>query len=70
MDPDMGLFSTQVFNEGIDNELLEKCRTIMNGLYDETKELLSRNIEALECIAKELLAKESLCDEDIDRLIL
>ena len=42
----------------------------MNGLYDETKELLSRNIEALECIAKELLAKESLCDEDIDRLIL
>ncbi|TAH70866.1 MAG: ATP-dependent zinc metalloprotease FtsH [Anaerolineaceae bacterium] len=69
MDPDMGLFSTQVIQEGIDKELIEKCRTIMKDLYEETKELLSKNITSLESITKELLIKESLCGEDIDRLI-
>lgn len=69
MDPDFGLFSTQLFQEGIDKELLEKCRNIMNYLYKETKELIGENITSLENITKELLLKESLCGEDIDRLI-
>lgn len=69
MDPDMGLFSTQAFHESIDSELLEKCRTRINNLYDETKALLSMNMPALENITKELLLKESLCGEDIDKLI-
>lgn len=68
MDPDMGLFSTQIFQDGIDGELIEKCRTIINSLYDETKELLDRHQHALENIAQELMLKESLTDEDIDRL--
>ncbi|MDI9508549.1 MAG: AAA family ATPase [Bacillota bacterium] len=69
MDPDMGLFSTQVFQEGIDSELVEKCRNLINLLYQETKELLSNNIEALNTLTKELLIKESLSGEDIDKLI-
>ena len=69
MDPDMGLFSTQIFQEGFDSELIEKCRTIINGLYDETKELIAKNISALENITRELLIKESLSGEDIDKLI-
>lgn len=69
MDPDMGLFSTQVLHEGIDSELIEKCRTTINNLYEETKELLSKNIHALESITKELLIKESLSGEDIGKLI-
>lgn len=69
MNPDMGLFSTQIFHEGIDNELLDKCRALMNNLYEETRELLSKHSSALESIAKELLARESLDGEDIDKLI-
>jgi cell division protease FtsH len=69
MDPDMGLFSTYILQEGIDQELLEKCRSIINTLYEETKELLSQNIYALKNIARELLIKESLTGEDIEDLI-
>ncbi|NLO10062.1 MAG: ATP-dependent metallopeptidase FtsH/Yme1/Tma family protein [Clostridiales bacterium] len=69
MDPEMGLFSTQIFQEGIDSELIEKCRTMINNLYQETKVLLNNNISALENIAKELLMKESLSGEEIDQLV-
>ncbi len=68
MDPDMGLFSTQVFQEGIDSELIEKCRTLINNLYEETKELMANNISSLESITKELLLKETLSGEEIDEL--
>ena len=69
MDPDMGLFSTQAFQEGIDDELIDKCREIINRLYEETKNLLRENLFSLEIITKELLEKESLCGDDIDKLI-
>lgn len=67
MDPDMGLFSTQVIQEGLDHELIEKCRNIINSLYEEVKELLQDNILALNNVAEELLQKESLNDEDITK---
>lgn len=69
MDPDIGLFSTEVIREGLDHELVERCRSIINSLYDETKELLHDNLSALKNIAEELLLKESLCDDDIKRLV-
>ena len=69
MDPDIGLFSTQVLREGFDNGLIEKCRIITNNLYEETRELISKNITSLEAIARELLQKESLTGEDIDELV-
>ena len=69
MDPDLGLFSTEVIGEGLDDELIEKCRNIINSLYDETIKLLQDNLSALKNIADELLQKESLVDEDIIRLV-
>lgn len=68
MDNEMGLFSLEVLNEGYDNELVTKCRNQMNGLYEDTKKLLKDNLPLLENIAKELLDKESLSGEDIERL--
>lgn len=67
MDPDIGLFSTEVIGDGLDHELIEKCRNIINSLYEEVKELLEDNISALNNVADELLIKESLSDEDITR---
>ena len=69
MDPDMGLFSTQVFHEGIDSDLLEKCRKLIIELYEETRELLNNNIDVLRRLTDELLLKESLNGEDIDKLV-
>lgn len=69
MDSDMGLFSTQVFSDGIDSELIDRCRSTINALYEETKKLISDNISFLESITKELLLKETLSGEDIDRLV-
>jgi cell division protease FtsH len=69
MDPDMGLFSTDAFQQGVDPELANKCRTIINDLYKETMELLSSNIASLKAITADLLIKESLTGEDIEELI-
>ncbi len=68
MDPDFGLFSIEVLNEGHDNELISKCRTQMNELYEETKQLIHDHISLLENITLELLTKESLSGQDIERI--
>jgi ATPase family associated with various cellular activities (AAA)./Peptidase family M41. len=69
MDPDMGLFSTRIFNDSADGELIDKCRATANVLYAETKDLLGNNTAFLEKIAGELLQKESLTGDDIDKLL-
>lgn len=69
MDPDIGLFSTGAVQEGLDHDLIEKCRNIINSLYEEVKELMHDNLSSLNNIAEELLLNESLCDEDIERLV-
>ena len=66
MDPDMGLFNIEVLEEGHDTALIDRCRTIMNELYKDTKELLYSNLNHLENITLELLEKETLNGEDIE----
>lgn len=70
MDQDMGLFSTAVLTDGYDSELVNKCRNLMNLLYDETKKLIEDNQELLKQIAEELLEKETLNGNDIDQIFL
>ncbi len=68
MDEEMGLFSLEIFGEGHDNQLIAKCRSQMNALYGETKELMIQKLPLLEKITAELLEKESLNGEEIERL--
>jgi cell division protease FtsH len=68
MDKELGLFSMEVLDEGCDSQLIHKCRTLMNNLYEETKELLKCNQTLLERISLELLEKESLNGDDIIRI--
>ncbi|MDF2943073.1 MAG: ATP-dependent metalloprotease FtsH [Herbinix sp.] len=68
MDNEMGLFSMEVIGEGHDRELIKKCRLQMNGLYEETKRLMELHLPHLEDITVELLEKESLSGEDIERI--
>lgn len=68
MDQEMGLFNTDVLDSINDAELTAKCRLQMNELYEDTKKLLEANIQLLENITVELLAKESLSGDDIDNI--
>ena len=68
MDPEMGMFSMDVLTNNPDNQLVNKCRTEMNLLYEETKKIMERNIDLLKEITEELLEKESLSGEDINRI--
>lgn len=68
MDSELGLFSMEALDQGHDGQLVEKCRSLMNELYEETRELLRSNLALLEKITTELLVKESLSGEEIDQL--
>ncbi|MFT4145905.1 MAG: ATP-dependent metallopeptidase FtsH/Yme1/Tma family protein [Mobilitalea sp.] len=68
MDKEFGLFSLEVLSDGYDEKLIDKCRTQMNELYEETKKLMQERLFSLEEIAEELLEKESLNGQDIERI--
>lgn len=68
MDDEMGMFSQAALEDTMDKELLSKCRLQMKELYDEAKELLESHLNLLEKITEELLEKESLNGDDIDRI--
>jgi len=68
MDPEMGLFSIKVLEEGLDKISINKCRELTNQLYDETRNLLKENRSLLEKITAQLLEKESLNSEDIRQI--
>ena len=70
MDEEIGLFSTSVLEDQNDTDFLKKCRSQMHSLYNSTKKLITENKELLSEITTELLEKESLKGEDIDRICL
>ncbi|QZY57250.1 ATP-dependent metallopeptidase FtsH/Yme1/Tma family protein [Crassaminicella profunda] len=54
---------------GIDAEIIKEARRVMEDLYQQTKNMVYTHIEQLSILAKELLKKETLNEEDIDQLI-
>lgn len=68
MDQEFGLFNVQAIEGYVDNQLISKCRTEINDLYETTKALLQENIDLLHKVANELLEKESINGEDMERL--
>lgn len=68
MDKDLGMFTTSILSETYDTSIIQKCREKMNTLYQETKDLLAKNIDSLNGISLELLEKETLDGEDIKRI--
>jgi cell division protease FtsH len=69
MDSEMGLYSLEAIDNSYDSQLIEKCRTLINQLYQETEKLLESNLSLLEKITEELLVKESLTGEEIKKLL-
>jgi len=53
----------------VQETVFQECRKQMNHLYEKTKNLLIENKFFLDSIAKELLRKESLTEEDLNQLV-
>jgi len=74
MDEEFGMLNLHVLMETLDASaasriLLEQSSKLMKTLYEETKALMIKHQKLLITIAHELLAKETLEEEDLQRLI-
>jgi len=52
------------------NPVIEECKNLVNTLYEETLELLKENRDSLDKIALELLEKETLYEDDLNKLTI
>ncbi len=72
MDDEYGLLNINVLSSmGLtgENNLIERSSTILSDLYKETKKLLEDSREYLEKIARELIIKETIDEEDVNRIL-
>ena len=68
MDSELGLVNMEVImgnNEYSNKYILDKCQTKMKEIYDETKLIMTNNIDKLEALASALLEKETLNEKEI-----
>ena len=59
----------RIYSEATSQVIDEEVRTIIENAYIRTKELLTERRHELEVVAKELLEKEVLQQEDLTRLV-
>lgn len=69
MHPRFGLISLKELNVNADALILEEASKLANRLYEETVNLLAEEKEALEQIAKALMEKETLSEDELDEII-
>lgn len=72
MDDELGLINYEVLlgqNIGNNNYLLERAKSILDKLYEETKEIIIENMKSLDSIANKLLEQEVLGEEEINLLV-
>lgn len=72
MSEEIGMINYDVLlgRQGItDDKLIEISKKKMQNLYDATKTLIEKNLGLIELVAKNLLDKETLNEEEIDRCI-
>ena len=68
MDDELGLVNMDIImgsSEYSNKYILDKCQIKMKEIYDETKFIMSNNIDKLEGLAKSLLEKETLNEKEI-----
>ncbi|WP_255547742.1 ATP-dependent zinc metalloprotease FtsH [Crassaminicella indica] len=73
MNKKMGMLNYEMLQgnkgAGLDAEIIKEARLFMEELYHDTKKIMHENIEQLEMLARELLKKETLNEEEIDNII-
>ncbi len=73
MNSNMGLINYDILCNnsyyGYDSEFIKESKSILAGLYDETKGMLSKNWDVLEDIVRELLEKETIDEDTLDNIL-
>ncbi len=70
MDNSLGLINLEVFSdEKSQAQMLETAKQLMHELYEDTKQLLSDNQTLLDSLANELMRKETLNYDEIQKLV-
>lgn len=71
MGESMGLLSIQGLPQGHINkqEVINECKVLVDKLYEETKQVLNKNITLLHKISNKLLEKETLTENELHTLI-
>ncbi|MTI65928.1 MAG: ATP-dependent zinc metalloprotease FtsH [Firmicutes bacterium] len=71
MDKEAGLINYEAIGGDVraNGYIIKRAKTLLNEIYEETKELLSNNKELLEKLTKELLEHETLDEDQINELI-
>jgi len=63
------IYEDRNYSEEVANQIDLEVRTIIDGCYTRAKDLLVRNRETLEAVVAELLEKENLDSDDLNRII-
>lgn len=68
MNEEVGMLNLKLLN--VDNKyIFEEAKKLSNKLYEETVELLSKHKHILDKIAKTLIERETICEEELDTII-
>ncbi|MBE2888672.1 ATP-dependent zinc metalloprotease FtsH [Geobacter anodireducens] len=57
------------YSEATAVEIDEEIRKIIDGSYSRVKQLLNENLSVLHCLATQLIEKENLTGDEVDRII-
>lgn len=57
------------YSEKIAEEIDEEVRNLVTGAYEDSKKLITENYDLLDSLARELLEKETINGNDIDRIV-
>lgn len=72
MGESLGLLSLQeilTLNISSGDSILDECKSLVNSLYAETKNLILENRAALEKIATELIERETIYENDLKKIL-
>lgn len=64
-----GMLNLSVFDNLDQNTLIEECSTVAKELYEKTENILRDNRLMLEAVAKALIEKEVLYEDELDKII-
>lgn len=69
MSEEFGMLNFSVFKDFVDVDIVKEASKLAKDIYSKTVNILSKNKETLEKIAKALLDKETLSNEELDEIL-
>lgn len=69
MNDEIGMIDLSYFKISGEREVLREAIKLSKQLYEETVELLRKNYETLRRIAERLIEKETILEDELDRLV-